>query len=96
MDNKNNYNKIDIIKKLKNAEGKRMLTKIILEYSKEIIIILEKKPEILTQVLDELEIPEEDFLAYLSGDKKGNITLYDQTLCLVKNKINNFNNKVVK
>ena len=70
-----------------------MLTKIILEYSKEIIIILEKKPEILTQVLDELEIPEEDFLAYLSGDKKGNITLYDQTLSIVKLKSRNIQNK---
>ena len=103
MDNKNNYNKIDIVKKLKNAEGKRMLTKIILEYSKEIITILEKNPEILIQVLDELELTEDDFLAYLSGDKKGNITLYDQTLCLVKNKTNNTikinninNNKMIK
>ena len=75
MDNKNNYNKIDIIKKLKNAEGKRMLTKIILEYSKEIITILEKNPEILIQVLDKLELTEDDFLAYLSGDNKESIKL---------------------
>ena len=52
---------------------------------------------------EEGELTEDDFLAYLSGDKKGNITLYDQTLCLVKNKTNNTikinninNNKMIK
>lgn len=96
MDSKNDYNKINFIKKLKNAEGKRLLTKTILEYSKEIIIILEKRPEMLNQILDELELTEEEFFAYLSGDKKGNITLYDQTLCLIKNKTNYINNKILK
>jgi len=85
-------NKIDITKKLKNAEGKRLLEKNALEYSKEIIVALEKNPEIITQILDDLEITEEEFFAYLSGEKKGNITLYDQTLCLVKEKILTKNN----
>lgn len=80
-------NRINVIKKLKNAEGKRLLEKNILEYSKEIIKNLENNPDILNEIIDELEITEEDFLAYLSGDKKANITLYDQTLCLVKSKI---------
>lgn len=79
-------NEIDIIKKLKNAEGKRLLEKNALEYSKEIITELSKEPEFLIQILNELELTEEDFFAYLSGEKKGNITLYDQTLCLVKEK----------
>lgn len=79
-------NEIDIIKKLKNAEGKRLLEKNALEYSKEIILELEKHPELLIQILDELELTEEEFFAYLSGERKGNITLYDQTLCLVKEK----------
>lgn len=85
-------NEIDIIKKLKNAEGKRLLEKNALEYSKEIITELSKEPEFLIQILNELELTEEDFFAYLSGEKKGNITLYDQTLCLVKEKILTKNN----
>lgn len=80
-------NKISIIKQLKNAKGKRLLQKNILEYSKEIITNLENNPEILNQVLDELEIPEEDFFAYISGEKKANITLYDQTLSIIKTKV---------
>ena len=79
-------NNINIIKQLKNAKGKRLLQKNMLEYSKEIITNLEKNPQIITQILDELEIPEEDFFAYISGEKKANITLYDQTLTLVKTK----------
>ena len=54
------------------------------------------KSEMLNQILDELELTEEEFFAYLSGDKKGNITLYDQTLCLIKNKTNYINNKILK
>ena len=77
---------INIKKQLKNVEGKRLLTKTILEYSKEIIISLESNPDLLTPVLDELEITEEDFFAYLSGEKKGNITIYDQALSLIKTK----------
>ena len=38
-------NKIDITKKLKNAEGKRLLEKNALEYSKEIIVALEELDE---------------------------------------------------
>ena len=75
---------IYIKKQLKNVEGKRLLTKTILEYSKEIIISLESNPELLISVLNELEISEEDFFAYLSGEKKGNITIYDQALSLIK------------
>ena len=79
-------NNINIIKQLKNANGKRLLQKNILEYSKEIITNLENNPEKLKQVIDELEITEEDFFAYISGEKKANITLYDQTLSLVRTK----------
>lgn len=79
----NNY----LIKKqLKNAEGKRLLEKIILEYSKDIIKGLEDQPNKLPELLENLEISEEAFFGYISGDKKGNITLYDQALCLIKKK----------
>ena len=79
-------NNINIIKQLKNAKGKRLLQKNMLEYSKEIITSLENNPKLLPQIIDELEITEEDFFAYISGEKNANITLYDQTLTLVKTK----------
>lgn len=81
MNNKNIINN-----QLKTAKGKRLLEKTLLEYSKEIIKVLEEQPEILPELLEILQISEEDFFEYLSGDKKANITLYDQTLCLVKKK----------
>ena len=82
-------NNINIMKQLKNAKWKRLLEKNIIEYSKEIITNLEREPKKLIEILDELEITEEDFFAYISGEKKANITLYDQTLSLVKTKTKN-------
>ena len=73
-------------RKLKNAEGKRMLEKTKLEYSKRIINGIEKEPELLDSLLKNLEVTEQDFLNYLSGDTTTNITFYDQTLTLVKMK----------
>lgn len=79
-----------IKKNLKNAEGKRLYKKTLLEYSREIIENLNESPEKLPELLDLLEVTEEDFYAYLSGDKTGNIALYDQALShLVKKKTNN-------
>lgn len=77
---------IMIKKQLKNAEGKRLLAKTLLEYSQEIINELNKKPEKLPELLEKLEIPEVEFFSYVSGDTKGNISFYDQTLCLIKKK----------
>lgn len=68
------------LRDLKNAEGKRLLEKNRLDYSKEIINILKDDPQILSELLEQLELTEQDFYEYLSGDKKGNITLYDETL----------------
>lgn len=86
-------NKIDVMKKIKNAKGKRLLEKVLLEYSREIINILENNPDMLIQILDELEITEEDFFACISGEKRENITLYDQTLSLVRAKSKNIERK---
>ena len=69
-----------ILRALKNAEGKRLLEKNRLEYSKEIINILKDDPQILSELLEQLELTEQDFYKYISGDKNGNITLYDETL----------------
>lgn len=63
-----------------NADGKRLNTKTILEYAKEISEILKQHPEYLLELLEILEIVEEDLYDYLSLEKKANITLYDQAL----------------
>lgn len=73
-------------KKLKNAQGKALLTKTQLEYSKLIIEKIQQNPELLDYLLESLEIQEEDFLAIISTDKKENITFYEQTLQLIKDK----------
>ena len=70
----------DTIKNLKNADGKRLNAKTILEYAKEISEILKQHPEYLQELLEMLEITEEDLYLYLSCDEKANITLYDQAL----------------
>lgn len=77
-------NDIYIKRQLKNAEGKRLLQKVILEYSKDIIDNLKQNPSILNDVLEELEISKSEFFEYLTCEKKGNITMYDQTLYLIK------------
>ena len=81
-----------IIKQLNNAKGKRLLERTKLEYSKEIILQLGKNPNIVPELLNELEITQEDFFNYLSGKYNANITLYDQTLTTAKEKIK----KIVK
>ena len=73
-------------KKLRNAKGKRLYEKTILEYSREIILELENAPSLLPDLLKELELDEDDFFSYISGNQQANITLYDQTLCLIRKK----------
>lgn len=68
------------VRNLKNAEGKRLNNKTILEYAKEISENLKQHPEDLQELLEVLEIVEDDLYLYLSCDKKANITLYDQAL----------------
>jgi formylmethanofuran dehydrogenase subunit E-like metal-binding protein len=86
-----------IKKKLKNSEGKRMLEKTYLNYSMEIIKKITQNPQLLNELLEELEISETDFINYISGEKKANITFYDQTLKSINKKIdykdNNKSNK---
>lgn len=79
-----------IMKQIKNAKGKRLLEKTKLEYSKEIILQIEKNPTILPEILNELEITQEDFFNYLSGEYNTNITLYDQALLTTKEKNKKF------
>ena len=80
----NGKNKIR--KNIKNAEGKRMLEKTLLNYSIEIIEELKINPKLLNNLLDELEVTEQKFIKYISGEEEGNIAFYDQTLKLIKKK----------
>ena len=70
--------------KIKNALGKRLIEKNYLEYSEAITRLLAKRPELIEQLLESLQIPENVFWDYISGDVKTNITFYDTTLCLLK------------
>lgn len=75
-----------IKKELKNAEGKRLLEKTRLDYSKNIIDIIMKEPNLLYYILDSMQLSEDEFFKYLSGDEKANIVVYDQMLVLAKRK----------
>lgn len=78
---------INIKRKLKNAEGKRLLEKTILEYSKEIISAIQKDYSLLSEITESLQIPEEELFRLLSGEEKGNIVYYDQVLSITKKKV---------
>ena len=73
-------------KALKNAEGKRLLEQTKLEYSQLIINELKTNPQIYSQLLRELEITNDQFLKYLSGEINANISIYDEALVLVRKK----------
>lgn len=68
------------LRNLKNANGKRLLEKTRLEYSKEIIAVIQTNPQILPELLEYLDLTEEEFYSYISGDTQGNIALYDTAL----------------
>ena len=73
-DNKNT------LRKLQNAEGKRLLELTRLEYSKKIIELLQKNPQNLSTLIYNLELTEKEFYDLLSGNKETNIILYEATL----------------
>lgn len=85
---------INIKSKLKNAEGKRLLEKTILEYSKEIISAIQKDYSLLSEITESLQITEEELFRLLSGEKNGNIVYYDQALSIAKKKVKS--NKIVE
>ena len=77
----------EIKRKIKNIEAKRLLEKTKLEYSQNILNILNKNPELYKELLNHLEIPEEDFIDKLSGNSKENISFYDEALNYTLKKI---------
>lgn len=83
----------NIDKELLNAEGKRLLQKTKLEYSKNIIDILKNNPRLFNEILDNMYISKEELLGHLSGEIDGNIVIYDQALVLARKFTNNINNK---
>lgn len=76
-------------KQLKNARGRRLLEKTKLEYSRKIIESLEKDYSLFEEILNELEITEQEFLGYISGDIEANVTFFDQVLVIINKKIGN-------
>ena len=78
---------INIKRKLENAEGKRLLEKTILEYSKEIISEIKKDYSLLSEITESLQITEKELFRLLSGEEKGNIVYYDQVLSITKKKV---------
>ena len=79
--------RIEITRKLKDAKGKILLEKTQLDYSKELIEILTQAPDKVPLILKSMEITEQELFDYLTGNKKGNIALYDQILTLTKKEI---------
>ena len=77
---------LKVKKNLKNIEGKRLIEKTKLEYSKEIIEILKNNPEELGKILNQLEISEKRLMEYLSGEKHTDIVFYDQAFSLLTKK----------
>lgn len=63
---------------LQNAEGKRLLQKNYLDYSRQIIEIISDNPEILPKLLETLDVSLEQFYKYISGEENANITFYDK------------------
>lgn len=79
---------LEQMKMLKNADGKRILEKNRLDYSKEIINVLKSNPQIISDITDYLEVNENYFFELLSGEKKGNISFYDEALKSVYDLVN--------
>lgn len=78
--------KLIIKRKLKNDNAKRLEEKLRLEYSKTILDELNKDPKLLSDLLDDLDVLEDDLFASLSGQEARNISFYDQALKSVKEK----------
>lgn len=62
-----------------NATGKRLIEKNRLNYSMEILKLLKSNPEIIDNVIKDLEIDKASFFKKLSGEEKGNISFYDDS-----------------
>ena len=80
--------KNEVKKMMLNAKGKRLLNMTKLEYSMFIINELQKKPELLEEILLDMEMTKEEFIEYISGERNGNISFYDSALEIVKMKKN--------
>lgn len=78
--------KISIKKEIMNAKGKRMINKVKLDYSITIINKIQSNPELLEEIIVELEISKKDFIDYISGEKNANISFYDQALQTINRK----------
>ena len=67
---------------IKNAEGKKMVKKSILDYCDQILKIIKKHPEIVDDIISSLEVSEVDFFNSINGEANNNLTYYDHVLSL--------------
>ena len=79
---------------LRNIEGKCLLEKSLLEYSREIVKELKNDLSLLPILLEKLKVNEKEFYSLISLEKVGNITFYDESLQLLKKEISDTRNKL--
>ena len=82
-------NNKELLRLISNIKGKKLLEETLMKYSMSIINEIEKNPEVLPELLEELDVDQETFIDRLQNNS-GNITFYDETLSLVKKKENDF------
>lgn len=70
----------EALEKIKNAQGLREIEQIKLRYSLETLKMIEKYPEILDSLVEDLDTTKDNFFKVLSGEENGNISFYDQSL----------------
>lgn len=77
-------NKTIMLNKIRNERAKIQLKMFLLQCSSEILKEYIKNPEIFKEIYEELQISEKRFFSYISEEPSANISFYDQTLRLIK------------
>jgi len=85
----NNYKPKNVENELKDIKGKMLYEKIMLQYSNNIIDEIQKDPDVIKKLLEELELDYDDFINIITN-KNENITFYEHTLKLVKELNNSY------
>ncbi len=80
MDNYFNNKPLSANKQLQNDQAKQALEKNYLEYAQAIVNHLSEEPSLIEPLLEDLDMPIEEFDNRLSGSIKSNITFFDQSL----------------
>ncbi len=70
----------------RNERGKQLIQTAKLEYSRAILDYLKKDPDILDNVLDDLEMTKDDFQNRIIKNND-NISFYDQAYCSIQKEL---------